>query len=173
MYIGYYGLTSFKVERKEANAMLEYRFLQAQFRRHDPKGLVLNHSQLLNISQIHANEKWGHKEVYENGVSWEQVKEKIKSKGQSSSSQNDNELEGKKKNDEAEKHKGEANPRSKQATKVERLKREVEDGEKIKVELKKHEEEDKAEVENKKKEEEEKVKQKRENKKRLPKKRKY
>jgi hypothetical protein len=68
-YTGHYGLTSSKDSRQEVNAMLEYRFPQGKFKRHDPKGLVLKHKQLLNIAWPYAHEIWEREEIYDNVVS--------------------------------------------------------------------------------------------------------
>ena len=55
MYIGHYGLNNSKAVRQEENAMLEFRFPQGRFRKHDTHGLVLKHNMLLHLGLIFMN----------------------------------------------------------------------------------------------------------------------
>jgi hypothetical protein len=55
IYLVYCGLLNPKKARQEANAMLENRFPEAQFRKHDPLDLVAKQSVMVSLhSHIHT-----------------------------------------------------------------------------------------------------------------------
>jgi len=58
MYIRHYGLLNSNQAREEENPMLEYRFLQGQFKIHDPLGLANNHTKIVSITWDYALERW-------------------------------------------------------------------------------------------------------------------
>jgi len=60
--------------------MLEHRFPQGKFWRHDPLGLIAKHSVIFSITCPYAHEKWDHEMPYENETAWEEVFMRLKSK---------------------------------------------------------------------------------------------
>jgi hypothetical protein len=60
--------------------MLEYRFPQGQFSRHDIEGLILKHSLYVAVTWLYAHEQLDHELPFENATSWEEVQERLNPK---------------------------------------------------------------------------------------------
>jgi hypothetical protein len=77
--LGHYHLKDPKQYMQEVNSMLEYRFPQGQFRRHDAFGLVKKHCELISLSWTYSHGKWQNELPFQNAIEWEDVQARPKS----------------------------------------------------------------------------------------------
>jgi hypothetical protein len=64
--------------KKEATSHLEYHFSLGKFRRHDPKGLVSKHYDLVFVTWTYNHEKWEDKLFFQDYSDWDEITRKKK-----------------------------------------------------------------------------------------------
>jgi hypothetical protein len=62
-----------KHERKQASNHIEYKFPLGKIRRHDPKGLVSKHCDLVFVAWPYSHERWEDELFFEDARDWDEV----------------------------------------------------------------------------------------------------
>jgi hypothetical protein len=76
-YVGFYLLKDTSQAKQEGLSQLEFRFPTGRFRKHDPKGLVLQHVLQVSSCCLYAHDKFADEFFTENAQDWDEVVQRM------------------------------------------------------------------------------------------------